>query len=108
MMANFTIVKLGTHHAIFVGTMIVVRRDDGRRSSNDPLTPCDGRRLTAHTMRRPSADSPNHTTAVGCTHDGRQQLEQIAHLADIQLSGNENRSSAASDVATSQQEIILK
>ena len=52
--------KLGTHHAIFVGTMIVVHRDDERRSSNDPLTPCDGRRLTAHTTRRPSAA---HTTA---------------------------------------------
>ena len=46
--------KLGTHHAIFVGTTIVVRRDDGRRSSNDPLTPRDGRRLNAHTTRRPA------------------------------------------------------
>ena len=46
--------KLGAHHAIFVGTTIVVRRDDGRRSSNDPLTPCDGRRLTAHTTRQPT------------------------------------------------------
>ena len=42
------------HHAIFVGTTIVVCRDDGRRSSNDPLTPRDGRRLTAHTTRRPT------------------------------------------------------
>ena len=56
-------VKLGTHHAIFVGTTIVVRRDDGRRSSNDPLTP----------------------------RDGRQQSKQITHLADIRLSANENR-----------------
>ena len=76
-------------------TTVVVRRDDGRRSSNDPLTPCDGRRLTAHT-----------TPTVGYTHNGRQQLKQIANLADIRLSANENRSSAASDVATSQQEII--
>ena len=52
---GWDLLKLGTHHAIFVGTMIVVRRDDGRRSSNDPLTPCDGCRLTAHTTRRPSA-----------------------------------------------------
>ena len=43
-------VKLGTHHAIFVGTTIVVCRDDGRRSSNDPHTPCDDRRMTAHTL----------------------------------------------------------
>ena len=60
------LLKLGTHHAIFVGTTIVigttivVRRDDGRRSSNDPLTPRDGRRLTAHTTQRPSVA---HTTA---------------------------------------------
>ena len=47
-------IKLGAHHAIFVGTTIVVGRDDGRRSSNDPLTPCDGRRLTAHTTRQPT------------------------------------------------------
>ena len=72
------------------------RRDDGRRSSNDPHTPRDDRRMTR----------THHATAVGCTHDGRQQLKQIANLADIRLSGNENISSAASDVATSQQEII--
>ena len=89
-------VKLGTHHAIFVGTTIVVRRDDGRRSSNDPHTPRDDRRMTR----------THHATAVGCTHDGRQQLKQIANLADIQLSANANISSAANDVATSQQEII--
>ena len=59
-----------------------------RRSSNDPLTPRDGRRPTAA-----------HTTAD-------QQLKKVANLADIRLSANENRSSAASDVATSQQEII--
>ena len=81
--------KLGTHHAIFVGTTIVVCRDDGRRSSNDPHTPRDDRRMTR----------THHATAVGCTHDGRQQMKQIAKLADI--------SSAASDIATSQQEIIL-
>ena len=80
--------KLGTHHAIFVGTTIVVCRDDGRRSSNDPHTPRDDRRMTR----------THHATAVGCTHDGRQQMKQIANLADI--------SSAASDVTTSQQEII--
>ena len=50
-----SLLKLGTHHAIFVGTTIVVRRDDGRRSSNDPHTPRDDRRMTAHTTRRPSA-----------------------------------------------------
>ena len=49
-----SMLKLGTHHAIFVGTTIVVRRDDGRRSSNDSLTPRDGRRLNAHTTRRPT------------------------------------------------------
>ena len=90
------LIKLGTHHAIFVGTTIVVRRDDGRRSSNDPHTPRDDRRMTR----------THHATAVGCTHDGRQQLKQIANLADIRLSANANISSAASDVATYQQEII--
>ena len=55
-------------------------RDDGRRSSNDLLTPRDGCRLTAHTTRRP-------TTVE-------------ADKADIRLSANENRSSAASDVAS--------
>ena len=54
--------KLGTHHATFVGTTIVVCADDGRRSSNDlrPHTPCDDRRMTAHTTRRQLAA---HTTA---------------------------------------------
>ena len=54
-------VKLGTHHAIFVGTTIVVRRYDGRRSSNDPHTPRDDRRMTR----------THHATAVCCTNDGR-------------------------------------
>ena len=85
--------KLGTHHAIFVGSTIVVCRDDGRRSSNDPHTPCDDRRMTR----------THYATVVGCTHNERQQLKQIANMADIRLSANENRSSAASDVATSQQ-----
>ena len=49
------LVKLGTPHAIFIGTTIVVRRDDGRRSSNDPLTP----------ERRSSADRSHHRTVVG-------------------------------------------
>ena len=53
-------IKLGTHHATFVGTTIVVCGDDGRRSSNDPHTPCDDRRMTAHTTRRQLAA---HTTA---------------------------------------------
>ena len=67
--------------------------DDDRRMTR---TPRDDRRMTR----------TNHATAVGCTHDGRQQLKQIANLVDIRLSANENISSAASDVATSQQEII--
>ena len=54
-------VKLGTHHATFVGTTIVVCGDDGRRSSNDPHTPCDDRRMTAHTTRRQLA---THTTTA--------------------------------------------
>ena len=66
-------VKLCTHHVMFVGTTIV--------------------EWPAHTMGRPSADRSHHATAVGCTHDGRQQLKQIANLADIRLSVNENRSS---------------
>ena len=55
-----SLLKLGTHHATFVGTTIVVCGDDGRRSSNDPHTPCDDRRMTAHTTRRQLAA---HTTA---------------------------------------------
>ena len=43
---NRSSVKLGTHHAIFVGMTIVVCRDDGRRLSNDPHTPRDDRRMT--------------------------------------------------------------
>ena len=68
--------KLGTHHATFVGTTIVVCGDDGQRSSIDPHTPC---------MRRSSNDRTHCATEVGCTHDGRQQLKQIANLADIFL-----------------------
>ena len=67
-----------------------------RRSSSVETTDDDRRMTRSH-----------HATAVGCTHDGRQRLKQIANLlADIRVSDNENRSSAASDVATSQEEII--
>ena len=36
-------------------------------------------------MRRSSNDRTHYATAVGCTHDGRQQLKRIANLADIFL-----------------------
>ena len=36
-------------------------------------------------MRRSSNDRSHYATAVGCTHDGRQQLKLIANLADIFL-----------------------
>ena len=52
------VVKPGTHHAIFVGTTIVVRRDDDRRITRSHRA--TARRLTAHTTRRPLAA---HTTA---------------------------------------------
>ena len=69
-----------------------------RRSSSVETTDDDRRMTRSH-----------HATAVGWTltpRDGQQQSKQITHLAEIRLSANENRSSAASDVATSQQEII--
>ena len=69
------LLKLVIHHAIFVGTTIVVCWDDGRRSSNDPHTPRDDRRTTR----------THHAMVVGCKHDGRQQLNQIVNLADIFL-----------------------
>ena len=58
-------IKLGTHHATFVDpTTIIVE-------------------WPAHTMRRSSNDRTHNATAVGCTHNGWQQLKQIANLADI-------------------------
>ena len=37
----------------------------------------------AHTMRRLLNDRTHYATAVGCTHDSRQQLKQIANLVGI-------------------------
>ena len=54
-----------------------------RRLLNDPHTPCDNCRMTAHTA-----------TAVGCTHNGCQELKQIANLAVI-LYTNSIRSRAS-------------
>ena len=46
----------------------------------------DDRRMThTHTMRRLSNDHTHYATAVGCTHDDRQQFKLIANLADIVL-----------------------
>ena len=54
-------VKLGTHHEIFVVTSVETT-DGDRRTTRSHQN--DGRRLTAHTTRRPSADRSHHPTPV--------------------------------------------
>ena len=58
------------------------RRHDDRRLWRRRTTIVE---WPAHTMRRSSNDRTHYATAVGCTHDGRQQLKLIANLADIFL-----------------------
>ena len=81
---QYSVEKLvGTHHATFVGPTIVVCRDDDddcwmTRTHHATIV-----EWPAHTMRRLLNDRTHYATAVGCTHDGRQQLKQIANLVGI-------------------------